>query len=121
MFGEKAVKLVVGPIWASLSSYLNLPAYAKVKWKEVRQGKKSYNSEGDYWRDAIGLDFAEPSETRLHDGDLVELQEFELSEWFPRAPGSFWTKYGTELRLRARGRVETMVQSSFSCREIRKA
>jgi hypothetical protein len=36
------------------------------------------------------------------------LQEFDLSEWFPRAPGAFWTELGISLRTQARHLVENM-------------
>jgi hypothetical protein len=101
------IEKVVGPLFGSLSGYFNLPAYLKEKWTEHKHGLKSYFSEEEYWKDAIGIDFHMPSKQTLKEGDIVELQAFELSEWFPRAPGAFWTRHGSEFRAQAQQEIES--------------
>ncbi len=106
--GKNVIDRVVGPLFGAISGYFNLPAYLRLRWAEIKRGKKSYFHEDEYWRDVLGGDFHVPSVRNLTDGCVVDLQQFELSEWFPRAPGSFWTKRGYDLRMEAKDEVEFM-------------
>ena len=107
----EVIEKVIGPLFGSLSAYLNLPAYMKIKYAEKTHGKHTYFREEDYWRDAIGQGFHRPAQQNLKHGDVIELQAFDLSEWFPRAPGSFWTQHGSDLRHKARREMESQTST----------
>ncbi len=102
----KVIDKVIGPLFGTLSAYYNLPAYVKTKWAEKKHGTYAYFREEDFWKDAIGYAFQKRAIQKLREGNVIELQGFELSEWFPRAPGSFWTARGTRLRTAAKGEIE---------------
>lgn len=46
-----------------------------------------FNSEQDFWKACTSLPFS-----------TVCLDKFRLSNWFPRAPGVYWSRYGMRAR-----------------------
>jgi hypothetical protein len=98
---DKLIDVVIGPLVGAVSGYFNLPAYGKIVYNKFIGNIKKYNQENDFWRDAIGPYFYMPAERNLYDGQLVELNNFEITEWFPRCPGLFWTKDAYESRNHA--------------------
>lgn len=103
---EEIVEKAVGPIINGISSYFNLTAYGRVKYRELLRGCMVYRNEQDYWKDAIGPYFYKPSSTKLHEGQIVKLQGFQLTEWFPRSPGLYWTQKGYIARQMAQKEIE---------------
>ncbi|WP_456621985.1 hypothetical protein [Bradyrhizobium sp. P5_C12] len=50
-------------------------------------GDRVFQSEEQFWEEAQLLTF-----------HTVQLQEFRLSDWFPRTPGVYWSRHGTMAR-----------------------
>lgn len=98
---DKIVNKVIGPLVGGISGYFNLPVYGRAKYNEIRGRILTYNSENEFWKDAIGPYFYNPAPTNLFDGQLVKLDNFEITEWFPRCPGLIWTKDGNKYRNQA--------------------
>lgn len=94
---EKEIAYGVGK-W--VVDYLELPNYLFVRARGFMEGEKIYTSEEQYWRDLLGPSFSSSGlrRPRLLEGQVVVLRNFQLSEWFPRVPGLYWTGYGRKLR-----------------------
>ena len=103
------VKEIVGPLVAGLSGYYNLPVYGRALYKQARGKVVEYGGEELFWRDAIGPYFYEAAQTKLFEGQLVKLLYFDITEWFPRCPGLFWTAEGHIYRQRAKDYVEDQI------------
>jgi len=103
------VKEIVGPLVAGLSGYYNLPVYGRVLYKQARGKVVEYDREELFWRDAIGPYFYEEAQTNLFEGQLVKLVDFDITEWFPRCPGMFWTAEGHIYRERAKDYVADQI------------
>jgi hypothetical protein len=106
MFGENLVEKAVESLAGGVIGYYNLPAYGRARYHAFRGNIIKYNKEEDYWKDAIGPYFHIPSYTNLHDGQLVELNNFEITEWVPRCPGLFWTREGNNYRSQASALID---------------
>ena len=91
------------PLISMVEGYFNLKKYMEVKYKRLRGDFLEYNSEKLFWKDAIGEYFYQPSIKKLFPDNLVRLVDFEITEWFPRCPGLFWTEEGKKSRESARG------------------
>jgi hypothetical protein len=80
--------------------YLEIPNYLNVQVKGMIHGEKTYNCEETFWRDVLGPSFhgsrAKNAVTR--EGDVVVLRNFQLSHWYPRLPGLYWTSAGKIVR-----------------------
>jgi hypothetical protein len=98
---ETVVEKIVGPLIGMLSGYFNLPEYGRVLYKRARGKILEYSHEEQFWKDAIGEYFYQPSRRKLFQDNLVRLVDFEITEWFPRCPGLYWTKIGQEYRKNA--------------------
>ena len=108
---DKLIDIVIGPLVGAVSGYFNLPVYGKIVYRKLIGNVNKYNQEHDFWRDAIGPYFYVPAQRNLHNGQLVELDNFEITEWFPRCPGLFWTKEANEYRNQAEQHVERTTDS----------
>ena len=102
-----------GPGWElikSLYSYYGLKDYLKFryyenfdkdKFREIYAYKDNPNISGEqiFWRDIItGL---------LQEEDNIKLYNFQISEWFPRKPGIFWTYSAAKARkIAAQNHIE---------------
>ena len=86
--------------------YLEIPNYLYIKSKGLVEGEKIYDSEEHYWNDLLGPAFHSRrlKNPRIHEGDVVVLKNFQLSPWFPRVPGLYWTSYGNRLRRQTEGK-----------------
>lgn len=86
--------------------YLEIPNYLYIKSKGLIEGEKIYDSEEHYWNDLLGPAFHSRrlKNPRIHEGDVVVLKNFQLSAWFPRVPGLYWTSYGNRLRRQTEGK-----------------
>jgi hypothetical protein len=102
------VQAVVGPVVAGFWSHLNLGRYGSIRYLAATRGIRAYQQEEDFWRDVI----ASNTNTPLQIGDVVELTEFQLTEWVPRAPGVWWTDEGRRRRDAASGYAEGHVPGS---------
>jgi len=111
--GIGLVMKIVGPVVAGISGYYNLPEYGKVLYKRARGKVLEYNQEEPFWKDAIGPSFYQRSQTKLREGQLVQLVDFEITEWFPRCPGLFWTTEGQQSRESAWDYVEDQRKYSY--------
>ncbi len=83
-----------------IKDYLEVPNYLLVKCKQLSQGEKVYNSEDKYWHDILGPTYYKNPRRNPKTliGDVVVLKNFQLSPWFPRNPGLYWTHGGYRLR-----------------------
>jgi hypothetical protein len=85
---QRAVEPLVRGFW----NYLHLDKVLKLEVKILQRGIHTYQSEQDFWRDLNGRDSRNNLATeQLELGDVVELKGFQLTEWFPRLPGTYWT------------------------------
>ena len=102
---EKEIAYGVGK-W--VVDYLELPNYLFVRARGFMEGEKVYTSEDQYWRDLLGPLFSgnRLRRPRLLEGQVVVLRNFQLSEWFPRVPGLYWTGYGRDLRSMAKEQLK---------------
>lgn len=102
---------VVRPLTAIFTgfwTYLRAWELVRIKYRENSHGSHTYHSEEAFWFDLIGRDTTNRASTdRLSLGDVVELKEFVLSEWFSRLPGTYWTKEGTRRRIWAEQQLES--------------
>jgi hypothetical protein len=97
---------VVGPVVAGLWSHLHLGRYLSFKLQEIKGQLHSYSDEDEFWKDIIGPMHHRGGNVRLRLGDIVELKNFQLTDWFPRAPGVFWTAEGFRRRGSANNHIE---------------
>ena len=83
-----------------IKDYLEIPNYLLVKYRQLSQGEKVYDSEEKYWRDLLGPTFYRKPyrNPKTIIGDIVVLKNFQLSQWFPHNPGLYWTNAGYRLR-----------------------
>src|SRR5580704_9502056 len=87
-------------IFTGFWTYLRAWEMVRIKYREISHGHHCYQDEQEFWFDLIGKDADNRlSENRLALGDVVELKDFVLSEWFPRMPGTYWTADGTRRRI----------------------
>lgn len=83
-----------------IKDYLEVPNYLLVKYKQISQGEKVYDSEEKCWRDLLGPTFYKKPyrNPKTLIGDIVVLKNFQLSPWFPHNPGLYWTRDGYRLQ-----------------------
>lgn len=86
--------------------YLEIPNYLHVKSKSILEGEKTYESEEEYWHDLLGPSFHKTTlrNPKIREDDCIVLKNFQLSQWFPKNPGLYWTNDGTRLRRITEGR-----------------
>lgn len=91
----------------TIIDYLEVPNYLYVKSKAVIEGYKEYSSEESYWRDLLGPAFYRGNlkNPRIYSDDVIVLKNFQLSQWYPRIPGLYWTGEGFYLRLLAKQNI----------------
>ena len=91
-----------------VADYLELPNYLFVRARGFMEGEKVYTSEEQYWHDLLGPSFLRTRLRRpiLLEGQVVVLRNFQLSEWFPRVPGLYWTVFGRKLRRTAENKMK---------------
>jgi hypothetical protein len=53
----------------------------------TRQAHEPFDTDRDFWRRSTSLPLAS-----------VCLRDFQLTNWFPRAPGVYWSRYGCDAR-----------------------
>lgn len=84
----------------TIIDYLEVPNYLYVKSKALIEGNREYHSEEQYWRDLLGSTFYKNNlkNPRLFSDDVITLRNFQLSQWYPRIPGLYWTFEGVRLR-----------------------
>jgi hypothetical protein len=56
------------------------------------QAAKAFSDEQEFWREAASLTFSK-----------IRLNAFRLSDWFPRSPGVYWSRYGVRARQNVYG------------------
>ncbi|MFX0201305.1 MAG: hypothetical protein ACFFCW_34740 [Candidatus Hodarchaeota archaeon] len=80
--------------------YLEIPNYLSIRTRGVTQGEKRYDCEKAFWRDVLGRSFrgSHMKNPVTREGDVVILQNFQLSPWCPRLPGLYWTSTGMTVR-----------------------
>lgn len=106
----EVIKGVFGPVVAGFWSHLHLSRYGAFKRLAIQRGIRTYYNEKDFWRDLIGPKFYAGGEQLLKLNDIVELKGFQLTEWFPRAPGTFWTEEGFQRRSAAQVDIERVTE-----------
>ncbi len=91
-----------------IKDYLEIPNYLLVKYKQISQGEKVYDSEEKCWRDLLGpIFYKKPYRNpRTLIGDVVLLRNFQLSPWCPYNPGLYWTYHAHESRQMINRRFE---------------
>lgn len=115
------INKVIGPVVAGFWSHLHLYRYGAFLYRKSRRQPHIYSNEQDFWKDLLGKEFyttkkfrgsADISEdgcTGLEMHDVIILKNFQISEWFPRCPGLFWTKNGTLNRKAAESDIEGVI------------
>ena len=80
--------------------YLELPNYIMVRGKGLLKGEKRYTDESVFWKDVLGPTFCSRprKNAKTKKNEVIVLEGFQLSEWFPRIPGLYWTKLGKGIR-----------------------
>lgn len=80
--------------------YLEIPNYLSLRARGVFQGEKRYKSEEAFWKDVLGPLFhgSRARNPVTREGDVVILENFQLSPWCPRLPGLYWTYAGKTIR-----------------------
>jgi hypothetical protein len=84
----------------SIIDYLEIPNYLYIKSKARFEGENIYDSEEKYWRDILGPIYfrSKLRNPKIFPDDIVTLKGFQLSRWYPRIPGLYWTRDGRRLR-----------------------
>jgi len=83
------VKAIVGPLFAGLSGYYNLPAYGRCLFRKARGKVIEYGKEESFWKDVIGPYFYQQAQTKVSEGQLVKLVDFQVTSGFHAAPVFF--------------------------------
>jgi hypothetical protein len=99
---KELIEAIVGPVLAGFWSHLNLPRYGHIKLLTINRGVREYAGEDLFWADMLSADTGR----RLKLNDVVKLTGFQLAEWFPRAPGTWWTEQGRAMREAASEHIE---------------
>lgn len=73
----------------------------KVKLTSAKHGKTHYDSIAEFWKDAQQNAINIEGERKLREGAVIRLIDFNLTEWYPWAPGLYWTPFGMNLRYRS--------------------
>jgi len=122
------IKKVVGPVVSGFWSHLHLFRYGAFLYRKRHRQLKTYVDERDFWSDLLGREFylstgrsiqttgtekVTDPEPCLAMYDVVRLENFQLSEWFPRCPGLYWTKDGTLNRKAAKHHIEGIKNEFF--------
>jgi hypothetical protein len=90
-YGEAVAKA----IW----NYFGISDYIKILIEShFGEGRESYSNVEDLWSDAINMSKNDAGQIKLRKGKVVELVDFNFTEWFPWLPGMYWTEYGESLR-----------------------
>ena len=106
------IEWIIGPVCAGISGHYNLPSYIKGVYQKIRGRAKKYKEEESFWKDVIGPYFYQKSVRNLVPGQFVELNNFIITEWFPRCPGQYWTREGKRKQQNALKFVEE-IQEKF--------
>ena len=101
------------PIFDGFAKYVSFGAYVQDLARSRQRGLQEYHKEADFWRDLIGYDLdGHSSQNKLRLNDIVALRGFQLSEWFPRSPGTYWTLDGKARRDWAANHIERWDQET---------
>jgi hypothetical protein len=96
------------PMVGYIAKYFGIQRFIQISARALQRGTREYHSEEAFWRDLIGRDSRGGlAETPLQLNDIAVLRGFQLSEWFPRSPGTYWTPDGRARREWAAGHKET--------------
>ncbi|MBN2088589.1 hypothetical protein JW964_03205 [candidate division KSB1 bacterium] len=93
-----------------LRDYLKFQYYEKLKPPKIREiyaYKNNPNISGEqiFWREIMTGQIAE--------GDLVKLINFQISPWFPRKPGLYWTYEAAKARKIAKEKHVEGLEENF--------
>lgn len=95
------------PLVDGLTKYVGIGAYLRDFARGRKRGLREYQTEEAFWRDLIGYDLnGQPAPNPLRLNDVVALRGFQISEWFPRSPGTYWTRDGRDRRVWAANHKE---------------